>query len=68
MPSLARGRAREFGLVCREVDGDESVVYEVHPSLPRVTDLRAAENTLPLADLLAKGPTVSAGCSNGSVP
>ena len=65
---FGEGAGERVGLVCAQPDGEEPVVYEVHLSLPPVADLRAAENTLPLADLLATGPTVSAGCSNGSVP
>lgn len=65
---FGEGAGQRVGLVCGAVDGQEALVYQVHLSLPPVAELRAAENTLPLADLLPKGPTVSAGCSDGSVP
>lgn len=56
------------GLVCGQVDGQGTVVNDVHLSLPPVADLRAGEATLSLADLLARGPTIPAGCPNGRVP
>ncbi len=65
---FGEGTGERVGLVCSGVDGEGSVLTDVHLSLPPVAALRAAENTLSLADLLEKGPTISAGCLNGSVP
>lgn len=61
------GAGKRVGFVCRDVDGEGTVIYEVHLSLPPVAGLRTAENTLSLGDLLVKGPTISAGCRQGRV-
>lgn len=63
---------KRVGLTCRDVDGAEIVVYEVHLSLPPVAELGGAENTaektLSPGDLLTKAPTIFAGCRRGEVP
>ncbi|CAM4443080.1 Ribonuclease I [Mycobacterium basiliense] len=62
------GAGDRVGLTCRDVDGEEIVIYEVHLSLPPIVDFGATENTVSLRDLLVKGPTISAGCRRGRVP
>ncbi len=64
------GAGQRVGLTCRDVNGD-SIVYEVHLSLPSVIDLLAdqkADNALPLGDALVKGPAIPPGCGRGRVP
>ncbi|GJF14333.1 hypothetical protein NGTWS0302_36040 [Mycolicibacterium cyprinidarum] len=68
--------AGEFGadagnrvsLNCRDIDGEGIVVYEVHVSLPPVTDLRQEANTVALKDVITTGPEIAAGCRRASVP
>jgi ribonuclease T2 len=68
--------ATEFGadagkrvsLNCREVAGEGVVAYEVHVSLPPVTDLRQQANAPALKDVITKGPEIAAGCRRASVP
>ncbi len=68
--------AGEFGadagtrvsLNCRDVDGEGMVAYEVHVSLPPVTDLRHEANTVALKDVITKGPEIAAACRRASVP
>nr|MCH9702497.1 ribonuclease T(2) [Actinomycetes bacterium] len=62
------GAGERVGLVCGQVDGEGTVVNDVHLSLPPVADLRAGEGTLPLEDLLTRGPAIPEGCSTGTVP
>lgn len=59
---------KRVGLSCREASGAGSIMYEVRLSLPPVVDLRAGENAPSLGDVLAKGPTVPAGCGQARVP
>ncbi|MCX2932397.1 ribonuclease T(2) [Mycobacterium sp. CVI_P3] len=56
------------GMTCKEVDGEGMVAYEVHISLPPVTELKADSDNLSLGGLLTKAPTVFAGCRRGLVP
>lgn len=59
-----------IGLTCRDVDG-QSIVYEIHLSLPSIVDLLAdqkADKALALGDSLAKGPAIPPGCGQGRVP
>lgn len=65
---FGEGAGKRVSLTCREVDEDGIIVYEVHLSLPPVSDIGTAENPLSLGDLLAKGPPVSPGCRQGHVP
>lgn len=60
--------AKRVGMNCRQVDGAGMIAYEVHLSLPPVADMRAASGPLSLGELLAKGPTIFAGCRRGLVP
>jgi len=61
----AGGRVR---LSCRNVTGQGSVVYELHLSLPPVTELRTPDGTRSLKDLILKGPPLGPGCRHASVP
>jgi ribonuclease T2 len=58
------GAGERLRLSCRNVTGQGSVAYELHLSLPAVTDIGA----LSLKDLIRKGPPLSPGCRNASVP
>lgn len=62
------GAGDRVTITCRDVEGEEFVIYEVHFSLPPVSQFGAPEKKLSLGDLLVKGPTISAGCRRGSVP
>lgn len=62
------GAGDHVAMTCRDVAGEEILLYEVHVSLPPVSRFVAPENTVSLGDLLVKGPTISAGCRRGSVP
>lgn len=62
------GAGRRVGLTCSNVVGLGTVIFEVQVSLPPVVDLRAAGNTLSLADVLAKGPPIREGCRDVRVP
>jgi ribonuclease T2 len=55
-------------LSCRNVTGAGSVVYELHLSLPAVTEIRAPDGTVSLKDLIGKGPPIGPGCRHASVP
>jgi ribonuclease T2 len=67
---------REFGagagdrirLSCRNVTGLGSVAYELHLSLPPVTELRTSEGIRPLKDLIVKAPALGPGCQHASLP
>jgi ribonuclease T2 len=67
---------REFGagagdrirLSCRNVTGLGSVAYELHLSLPPVTELRTPAGTRSLHDLIGKAPTLGPGCQHASLP
>lgn len=50
------GAGKRVGLTCSNVAGVGTVIFELQLSLPPVTHLRSNGSTLPLADLLAKGP------------
>jgi len=62
------GAGERVRLSCRNVTGQGSVVYELHVSLPPVTELRTADATLSLKDLILKGPPLGPGCRHASVP
>lgn len=61
--TFGAGAGRRVSLSCRKADGVGMVAYEVQMSLPRVVDLKARS----LADAIAEGPPVPAGCRRGSV-
>jgi len=65
---FGEGAGQRVGLSCRNVTGQGSVVYELHVSLPPVTELRTADATLSLKDLILKGPPLGPGCRHASVP
>lgn len=65
---FGEGAGKRVGLSCHEVNGEQIIVYEVHLSLPPISEFGTAANALSLGDLLAKGPTTSAGCWRGAVP
>lgn len=65
---LGGGAGDRFRLSCRNVTGHGSLAYELHLSLPPVTELRAAGKTLPLRDLMLNAPTLGPGCRHASVP
>ncbi|MCH9708099.1 MAG: ribonuclease T(2) [Actinomycetia bacterium] len=62
---FGEGAGSRVGLTCRDVDGVGTLLFEVRLSLPPVADLRAADDTLSLGDLLAQGPPLSTECSQG---
>ena len=67
---------REFGpgagdrvrLSCRNVTGLGSVAYELHMSLPPVTEFRTSEGIRPLKDLIGAAPPLGPGCQHASLP
>ncbi|MGK2880534.1 MAG: ribonuclease T2 family protein [Mycobacterium sp.] len=61
------GAGQRVGVVCRNVNGEGSVIYEVHLSLPPVAQLSPDGETPSLGALLAEGPAVAAGCRHGRV-
>lgn len=62
------GSGNRLTLTCRRAEGRGEVVYEIRLSLPSVTSLRAAGESLSLGDQLAKAPAVPAGCRQAQVP
>ena len=66
--AFGAGAGKRVTLSCKDVPGQDSLVYEVRLSLPAVVALRPAGTPLTLADALARGPVVSPGCSQGRVP
>jgi ribonuclease T2 len=62
------GAGQRVRLSCRNLTGEGSVVYELHLSLPPVTQLRTPDGTLSLKDLVHNGPPLGPGCRNASVP
>ncbi len=62
------GAGERLALTCRDIDGEAVVLYEVHLSLPPVSQFGVPEKKVSLGDLLAKAPTISAQCRRGSVP
>jgi ribonuclease T2 len=62
------GAGDRIRLSCRNVTGHGSVVYELHLSLPPVPELRQSDKTLPLKELILKGPPLGPGCRHASVP
>jgi len=62
------GAGERVRLSCRNVTGQGSVAYELHLSLPPVTELRTPDGTLSLKDLIPKGPPLGPGCRHASVP
>lgn len=62
---FGEGAGSRVGLTCRDVDGEGTVIFEVRLSLPPVAELRAADDTLSLGELLFKGPTFSTACRQG---
>jgi ribonuclease T2 len=62
------GAGERLRMSCRNVTGEGSVVYEMHLSLPAVTEIRAPGGTVSLKDLIGKAPPLGAGCRNASVP
>lgn len=62
------GAGDRVHLSCRSPNNGRRLAYELHLSLPRVTDLSVAGRTAPLADLLLRGPTIAGGCREGRVP
>lgn len=62
------GAGERLRLTCRNVTGQGSVAYEMHLSLPAVTELRTPDGTLSLKDLMLKGPPLAPGCRHASVP
>jgi ribonuclease T2 len=65
---FGEGAGERVGLTCRDVNGEEILIYEVHLSLPPVRQFGAPENKASLGDLLVKGPAIAAGCRRVSVP
>lgn len=67
---------REFGagagdrvrLSCRNVTGLGSLAYELHLSLPPVTELRTSQGVRSLDDLIVKAPPLGPGCQHASLP
>jgi ribonuclease T2 len=62
------GAGERLRLSCRNVTGEGSVVYELHLSLPAVTEIRAADGDVSLKNLILDGPPLGPGCRNASVP
>lgn len=65
--AFGHGAGARVGLTCRNVPTEGNVVFEVRLSLPAVVDLRSPKGALPLGELLAEGPAMSPGCSQGGV-
>lgn len=66
--AFGAGAGKRVTLSCKDVSGQDSLVYEVRLSLPAVAALRPAGTPLTLADALMRGPVVSPGCSQGRMP
>jgi ribonuclease T2 len=62
------GAGDRIRLSCRNMTGHGSLAYELHLSLPPVSDLRALDSTLALKDLIVKAPPIAPGCMHASVP
>ncbi|WP_123028006.1 ribonuclease T2 family protein [Mycolicibacterium stellerae] len=62
------GAGDRLRLSCRNVTGQGGVVYELHLSLPSVTEISGPDGTRPLKDLILDGPPLGQGCRNASVP
>jgi ribonuclease T2 len=62
------GAGERVRLSCRNVTGQGGVAYELHLSLPAVTELKTPDGTLSLKDLIVKAPPLAPGCRNASVP
>ncbi len=62
------GAGQRLRLTCRNVTGQGSVAYEMHLSLPPVTELRTPDGTLSLKDLIVTAPPLAPGCLHASVP
>lgn len=60
------GAGTRVSLSCRDADGGGSLMYEVRISLPPVAQLRQGSPTL--AQALAAGPPVPAGCGKARLP
>lgn len=60
------GTGNRIGLSCRNVPGAADIIYEVQFSLPPIAQLR--RDSASLAESLARGPTLSPGCGQGTVP
>jgi len=65
---FGEGAGDRVALTCRNLTGEGSVIYELHVSLPPVTELRTAGDTPSLKRLLLAGPPITAGCRHGNVP
>lgn len=62
------GAGQRASLSCKDVSGQDAIVYEVRLSLPSVPALSSDGNAVSLADALAAGPKVAPGCGQGRVP
>ena len=62
------GAGERIGLTCRAVGAATDLAFEVHLSLPPVTELHADPRNSSLAAALGKGPALPAGCGEGKVP
>jgi ribonuclease T2 len=65
---FGEGAGDRVNLSCRNATGEGSVVYEVHVSLPEVTDLRTPKGDVSLANLILEAPPIAEGCRGGRVP
>lgn len=65
--AYGEGARERIGVVCRNVTGEGSVLYEVHLSLPPVAQLSPDGQTPALGALLAEGPALQPGCRHGRV-
>jgi ribonuclease T2 len=62
------GAGDRVRLSCRNMTGQGSLAYEIHLSLPPVTELRKPDGALSLKELIVKGPPLDPGCLHASVP
>lgn len=61
------GAGQRVRLSCRNVTGEGSIIYELHLSLPPVTELQSSDGTVSLKDLILKAPPIAPGCRHASV-
>lgn len=63
---FGKGAGARVALTCKDASGQGAVAFEVRLSLPTVAELR--QNSAPLGQALAAGPTVPPGCGQARVP
>lgn len=63
--AFGAGAGERVAMVCRNVNGEGSVIYEIHVSLPPVAALSPDGQAPSLGPLITQGPVVDGGCRHG---